>query len=506
MNASNLKSILFTAVAAAQLYALPPVVTRSCTVVNDIRHEPVGDESGKSVMSRREVYRDCSEMRRVQGPCLQWQESHEETELPEDPEVALEYVRHTSDFAQILSKIQAVQMAQKAMFSGVRGVCEVGLTYNFDWLEDPSFWASALMSAMGSGELGKTLEGYTKGYMGCLVGGAVDMAGEGINQMLWEPSKCDPVDEICEEAADEQDPSDVVSVTDQEWNDMVAADPSIVNGLEVIRQENGFTIFRYKTIGELAGDTSGMSEADAQEAERTAKEQRLRIKSITTSVQVAACAGGQYFDADTANAGSGVLDGNAVDAVVQGAMGMLPFPYGSIAQAAWKLLNSFSEIDSCTNEDDARGQGKRHEIAYRGIKFHTCHDLYEECLLRGIGNDCLRHRYTKCCYDSKLSREMMVQMKAQLGQNWRHCTGITLEEFSTIKWRQCSQTEMSGGVDGAGLAGRTGDYDMTTSFQYQHNCMDMRGIINAIKEKIPTDFDDTKALDMIRDLDISTLQ
>lgn len=484
-------------------------VSTSCVVVNDILHQPVGDESNKTVMTKRDVYRDCSTVTRAQGPCLQWQESHDEVTLPDDPEVALRYSEHSSNYGAVIANIQAIQMAQKAMFSGIRGVCEKGLTYNFDWLEDPSFWASALMSAMGTGQLGETLKGYTEGYMGCLVGGSIDMAGEGVNQMLWEPNKCDPVDEICDEKADEQDPSDVVSVTQNEWDDMVAQEPDFVNSVEVIEQGNGYVIFRYKTIGELAGDTSGLSDSDAAEAEKTAKEQRLKIKSITTGVQVTACAGGQYFDAGTVNAGSGVLDGNSVDAVVQGAMGMLPFPYGSIAQAAWKLLNSFSEIDSCHNEDDARGQGKRHEIAYRGLKFETCHPLFDECVFdnhTGVGADCQRTRYTMCCYDSQLSREMMVQMKAQLGHKWRHCTGITLEEFSTIKWRQCSESEMQSGIDGATLDGKVGDYDMTTSYQYLHNCMDMRPIINAIKKQIPSDFDDSKALDMIRDLDITSLQ
>jgi hypothetical protein len=47
---------------------------------------------------------------------------------------------------------------------------------------------------------------------------------------------------------------------------------------------------------------------------------------------------------------------------------------------------------------------------------------------------------------------------------------------------------------------------MTTSYQFKNRCMDMRKIVEYIQSQIPGGFDDTKALDMIRDLDVSTLQ
>lgn len=492
------------------LWAVAP--TPGCTVLSEEQFEPIGDESGKKVYTKKQVFLDCEATTTVQGPCLEWEEQHDEIAVPEAPDVALEYKDFSANVGQVIAQIEATQLATKAMFSGVRGVCERGLTYNFDWLEDPSFWASAAMSAVGSGALGDSMAEFASGYSGCLLGGAMDMAAEGVNQMLYESNACDPVDEICDEGHNEQDPGEIVSVTRDEWNEMVAAEPDFTNSVEVIELGAQFVIFRYYTLDELVGDTSGMDDDALREAQEAAKQQRLRIKAVAIGVQVAACSGAQYTGGageDVANAGSGALDGNAVDAVVQGSLGMLPFPYGTMAQAAWKMLNSFDNINSCSNEDDAQGQGKRHQIAYRGLKFDTCRLNFDECVFSnglGVGGDCLRTRYTYCCYDSPLSMEMMIQMKAQLGKDWMHCTGITLAEFAAVKWRQCTADEMASAPDGADMRGPIGSYDMTDSFQFKHHCMDMEGIINYIKSQIPGDFDDTKALDMIRDLDVTSLE
>jgi len=485
------------------------VVSEACVVTSTVQHQPIGDESGKLVMTKEDVYRDCTRETKVQGPCLQWENVKEEFVNPNAPDVAQEYVEFSSEVAQVIAQIESTQLASKALFSGARGVCEIGLTYNFDWLEDPSFWASAIISAMGSGALGETLQGFTDGYAGCLVSGSIDMASEGVNQMMYEVEKCDPVDEFCDEQGESTaDPGDVVSVTAAEWAEMSAADPDFINSVVIIDNNNGFVIFRYKSIDEIA-DISGMSDADAKAAQEAAKAQRLKMKAIVAGVQVTACLGGQYFNTGSGASGTGVLDGNVVDAVVQGSLGMLPFPYGSVAQAAWKLLNSFDDIDSCHNNDDAQGQGERHEMAYRGLKneFQTCHQLYKECVFKNtLDGSCARNRYTYCCFESPLSMEMMIQMHAQLGHNWEHCTGITLNEFSHIKWRQCNTNEIASGPDGRDMVGKPDSYDMKTSFQFMNRCMDMRKIVEYIQTQIPGDFDNTKALDMIRDLDVSSLK
>lgn len=509
---STASSIASSASSAASSSASSETVPSiGCNVVFEEEFEPVGDESGKLVYTKKQIFADCEGATTVQGPCLAWEEESSEIQLPDAPDVALEYPKTCTNVGQVIAQMQATQLATKAMFSGIRGVCERGMTYNFDWLEDPAFWASAVMSAIGSGALGKSMSQFASGYSGCLLGGAMDLAAEGINQMLYEVNACDPVDEICDEEHNEQDPGEVISVTREEWDEMLMVEPELENAVEVIEMGPHFVIFRYFTLDELMGDTTNMDADALQQAQEEARQRRLQIKAVVIGVQVAACAGMEYFDSgdNVDNSGGGSLDGNAVDAVVGGSLGLLPFPYGTIAQAAWKMLNSFDIIDSCHSGDDAQGQGERHEIAYRGIKFDTCRLNFDECVFNnslGVGSDCLRTRYTYCCYDSKLSMEMMIQMKAQLGKDWLHCTGITLAEFASVVWRQCSEAEMQNGPDGGEMRGKPGTYDMTESYQFQHRCMNMEGILNYIQSMIPGDLDDSRAMEMIRDLDVSSLE
>jgi hypothetical protein len=169
---------------------------------------------------------------------------------------------------------------------------------------------------------------------------------------------------------------------------------------------------------------------------------------------------------------------------------MMGYPYGMIAGIAMKVFSSFSSIDSCNNEDDAEMKGERHSAAYRGLRFNTCHIIQKGEVLEEwpVTGDPMLEADTMCCYDSPLSRILMVQMKAQTGRGWTSCTGITLNELSHMSWRQCSAADRGTGVDGAtvGLIG-----DMRTSYQFRSQCMDLEELKSHIESQVPVDFSET---------------
>ena len=75
----------------------------------------------------------------------------------------------------------------------------------------------------------------------------------------------------------------------------------------------------------------------------------------------------------------------------------------------------------------------------KAIKFDLCHlkDVIcaEEAFLFG---GCALDGYEYCCYDQIMTKILVEQLKAQLGRDWAHCTGITLRDLNYISFKQCS--------------------------------------------------------------------
>ena len=75
-----------------------------------------------------------------------------------------------------------------------------------------------------------------------------------------------------------------------------------------------------------------------------------------------------------------------------------------------------------------------------------------------------------------LTKVLVVKLKAQLGRDWTHCTGISLRDLNYVSFRQCTDAEKASGLDG-GIENQTGakdgSYDPTQTFQYQNKCVDL---------------------------------
>ena len=478
----------------------------NCQVTQEILHQPIGDETGSQVMTAKKVYRTCEKTVTAQGRCVLWDYNPSEMSIPTVDGVAQEEFVHNGSFGSVMATFEAINRS-RAMFNGVKGYCEYGTTTNFDWLNDPAMWASLMLSAAGSGAFGESAAAFTEpltsGFGGCLVGGALDLTSAALALNASEPD-CDPVDEFCDESAEEEDqlndPALTDSITVEDFNQLKAENPNFEASVVVIDDgaETGYVVFRYKTTGELA-DLDNVDQEQIATAQQEAKEKQFQMRAAVATIQVAACMGSQQVGAsDGANSSaSGAVDAGGLAA--NAAVSFLPFPYNTIAALALKFFQSFDDIDSCQDEDDANAQGARHEMAYRGVRFNTCHPLLiGDVVEEWPWGDTMRQANTYCCFDSPLSKILMVQMKSQVGKGWDHCTGITLNEFAHMSFAQCSSAQMSADPDGASFRGTEGvDYDMKNSFQYKNQCMDLTSLKEYIESQVPVEFGDTHVNEML---------
>ena len=528
-----------------------------CYGEKEVAHLPVGDETGKTVLTSKKFYRTCKSTYEVQGQCTVWDPKVTEYLLPNRATVPTIETVHTGSMGEALAVIGAMNQTSH-MFNGVQGYCIYGTTQDFSWLEDPVFWASQLLSLGAAGAFGKEVAGSAivqalgTGYAGCAVSGALDMASA-VNE--YQDSKkegdCNNVDEFCGEEAVEDSPDMTHSLSILEYNTMIEMDPDFVNHITVLDDgmESGYVVF---TMQPISNDLSTAG-ADIEEARQKAREQQLKMQATVAGVKAAVCAGGEaigdikewrkeveaeqaaadneaaleaeqvaleeklskmtpeqqqnYLDRQKAyeesgsdnyewGNGSGKVEYDqvaldALEGMAPGmALGMLPFPYGTIAQLAFKLFSSYDSVDSCKDKDDAELKGERHLAAYRGIKFNTCHATIKARVEERwpVTDEVMLESDTLCCYDSELSKILMVQMKSQTGRGWENCTGISLNDLSHMSWRQCESADRSLGVDGAKI---TKYGDMKTSYQFKAQCMDLGELKAYVESQVPVDFSET---------------
>ena len=164
---------------------------------------------------------------------------------------------------------------------------------------------------------------------------------------------------------------------------------------------------------------------------------------------------------------------------------------------ATKFATSFEKINSCDNEDDAAMLGSRHSGTQSSLKMGMCHFIDSECAFSLMGN-CQRRAYHYCCYDTKMTKVLVEQIKAQFGHDWAHCSDIKLEELKHLSFKPCDPTapDWKGGFDGAH---QTGNYDPFGSYQYKNKCLDLTEFVNYAKMQLDLDIDQTEVAAGIKD-------
>ncbi len=316
--------------------------------------------------------------------------------------------------------------------------------------------------------------------------------------------ECDPVDEICASEASATNVSDIMTMDEVQFNDLVAQfaeqEPAqnIYDYVYVIppSPENGIVSFRMKQMNEMAGVTD-MDQEAINELKQQVKEMTLYISMGVTAFSFAACSLG-YTGADVSQPSTS--DDRAdlragLGAAINFAAKFMG-PYGPVIAAVLKIVlyvaTSYKSIDSCNDEDDAKEIGKRHERTQKALKFDLCHLVNVECaeysvLAGSFGkNDCVLDGYEYCCYDQVMTKVLVEQLKAQLARDWAHCTGITLRDLNYISFKQCTDSQITdpSTIDGAHQIGL---YDPFKAFQFKYKCVDMTEFLEYLKTTVGED-------------------
>jgi hypothetical protein len=312
---------------------------------------------------------------------------------------------------------------------------------------------------------------------------------------------CDNVDEFCGSQEEQTEESDIITIDKQQYLDMIEQHPDAADYIIILDEEDGIMTVRFKKLNEMEG-------ADAADQEQLKKmkedlqQMQMLVSVAIVATKMAACAvtdGGVGTSADTSskNEDDKMFStkngaGFAISSIPAEWLG----PYGALIKAAMQIvLNlaySFEDIDSCHNQDDADEQGDRHARTAEALPHELCYAVSNECVencednFMGMASELVGYNY--CCYDQILTKVLVVQLKAQLGRDWAHCTGITLRDLNFVSFEQCTDEEMASGIDG-GLENQGEDYDPMATFQYKNKCVDLAEFKDYLKAQIGDDID-----------------
>ena len=548
----------------------------TCTERSSTDFMPVGDTRGNSVLTKREVIRDCNLHKTIQGECIRWEEDNTTTYLSPSDYNTYDSKNYSDSLGSLYAALGSYDQFEH-LWSGWKGYCEIGTKSDFSWAEDPMFWGSLAVSTVMAGSAkGKFLDGTALGSgvqaaqetAGQAMGGLADSAMNGmvtdnvdniafdaaanvvsdvdigweaafdaaydsavstfyqnlgsciINSgfniafSLYEFSQdtdsgltCDPVDEVCSEDAMESEQSDIQTMDEDDFNTLVESfenqEPpeDIYDYIEIVNEENGIIAYRMKKLSQMDG-VAQMDSSQLNELQDEIKEKALELSLAMNALALGSCLYGTGdagvsevggTESDRADLRTGLSAGIGFAAQFMG-------PYGPIISATLKVLmyvaTSYQSIDTCFDEDDAKEAGSRQEQTQKSLKFNLCHHVSTKCaeysMLAGsfLQNDCVLDGYYYCCYDQIMTKILVEQLKAELGRDWAHCSGISIRDLNYVSFRQCRPSEMNDGThfDGAHqVCYDAGCYDPTQSFQYYYKCVDMTEFLEYLKATTDTD-------------------
>jgi len=517
------------------------VVKQECVYSGETDYFPIGDERGHSVLTKKEIHRDCNITITTQGPCKEWEEKTSTWYLDPSKYNTYQSNNNAGAIGEILSTIGAYDQIGH-LWSGWKGYCEKGTKYDFSWASDPMFWASMAMSVIMEGSqdggfLSKTSVGNAmnnateaagnawaglaekvgatvadpKMWGKCLVSAGVDMASAAYNYFSDDdPVGCDPVDEFCEEENNNVEEDSVMTIDQSQYDDLIADNPEFAEYIVILGEEDGILTIRFKNPNEMP-DAENKSQEEMEKLREKMKNMQFAISSGLTAIKMAACglSGGKTGSSPSMGASDtgerfSVKDGvgMAINAIPAQWLG----PYGALIKAglaiALEFATSFQHINTCNDEEDAKAAGSRHLKTYQSLPYNLCRLTMKTCAQKKfIGSGCGLDAYHYCCYDQVLTKVLIAQIKAQLGRDWAHCTGITLRDLNFVSFRQCTDSDKQAGFDGTSIVLRYNeDGDLVSpagwtdakwleSYQHKKKCVDLTEFKQYLEATFSQDID-----------------
>jgi len=481
------------------IFSTLTLFSEECALVQEQNFGAIGDTSGKDLYTKVEYTYECNSTSIVKGECIEWRvDSNRHMELPEDKPVVFKDEDFSGGLGQ-MAMIFAAYSQLDHIWSGWKGICYDGVLEDFGWMSDPAMWANILAQAMGADGLGGDkglLAGFSEyaGYAQCAVQMGAGI-GEAVAEYQADEIPCDPVDEFCGEDAATAD-KNVLSVTRESYEKLLSENPDYAAYMKVIREEDGILIVK---IIQPADDTKGLSAQEATDALKKIKQIMLAIRSAFVVYDAYTCFSAAGGGPSSTLSGS-TNDQNPVQAVVTGGISRLIAASGCVpCSIAFTLVvnlaNSFQNIDSCSNKDDAQEQGARHMATFAHKKEKMCHFIRQETD-KGVFTSLDKFYY--CCYDDVFSRILAEQFKAQYAKNWNSCSDVTLKEIVNLKMTPCKKT--SPGVNPKSIAWDADYATRKKAWQYNEKCVDFSELTQYLSEKFNANIDQGTLYNQLEDL------
>jgi len=478
------------------------VAEETCTLISSQPFGYTGDVSGKRVYTKEEYTYECTETTTKIGSCKTWKEEYQDYNVSGlKNDVYYQSENFQGGIGEVLAVAQAYDKIN-GLWSGWHGLCQDGSDDgNWDWMSDPYVLAGFALSAVGgmsaagaadtvsqtasqaaataANEAAKEIARYAV----CAARAGLDV-GKMVEEYQDDGEPCDEVDEICsgEDAADDE--TNIFTIAEDEYTQMVNNNPDIVDNMVII-DGIGTGVLTLKVIANDV-DKTGMDSSEAQAAAKEAKEKALKIKAAMTTLQLAACMMGSGSRDSGSGASSSSSDASSLlsaknlTGMVLGAINPLLGLAFSIGSQMYDSLAS--SIDTCNDLDDAKEKGSRHEATYHAKKYGMCH-LIEVIEEGDKAWNTYQRRFRYCCYDDKTTRIIVEESKAQFAKDWEHCTDITLKELEVISFSACDPDELDAGVNGVNLPSDATLSERMGAYQFTHKCIDTREYVDVLLEK-----------------------
>lgn len=501
---------------------------------------PMGDESGKSIDTKRNISLDCNITYDVQGPCIKWEEEKIEYGLEPDDYNTYRSKDNSNALGSMFATVGAYDQLEH-LWSGWHGYCEEGTKHDFSWASDPLYWASLAASmVMDAGADGGPLADemtdaatatqsalmstfktigvdLTEKMSKCLIQAGIDISFMAASMILdADEPPCDPVDEFCEDEEAYDGEEDIFTMSQQEYDALISEHPEADDYLVLIKTDGNVLTFRYITPDEVDGSEE-LGQEEIKDLQDDIRMMMLYINAAMMAGKLAMCGvtGNSTGSAPTTSddespTSVGNIASTAISSIPTEWLGPYGFLIKGLAQVALEILSSFEDIDTCKIKEDAENEGSRHLATYNSLKYDLCHYTSLTCAQEEVfGSDCALEGYNFCCYDQLLTRILVEQIKAQLGRDWAHCTGITLRDLGYVSFQECDDTDKTYGTEpNAPEAVSKLDYldeanvlyDSKTSYQYIRKCIDLSEFKEHIKNMFNENIDKSDFDNAMKDM------